>query len=125
MPPHAAQISERALLENRDFLRLLARKLVYDEHAAEDVVQQAWLAALERPPRYQGPLRAWLAGVVRNLATTHLLDRLAPPELFAHVAIATLTADAGGQQIAHAGQPADRLGPSPGHLDGANHLRHG
>jgi len=72
MPPHAAQISERALLENRDFLRLLARKLVYDEHAAEDVVQQAWLAVLERPPRYRGPLRAWLAGVVRNLAFSTL-----------------------------------------------------
>jgi RNA polymerase sigma factor (sigma-70 family) len=68
MPPHVAQISERALLENRDFLRLLARKLVYDEHVADDVVQQAWLAALERPPRFQGPLKAWLAGVVRNLA---------------------------------------------------------
>lgn len=73
MPPHAAQLSEQALLENRDFLRLLARRLVWqDEHAAEDVVQEAWLAALERPPRFEGPLRAWLARVVRNLAFTAL-----------------------------------------------------
>jgi len=73
MPPHAAQLSEQALLENRDFLRLLARRLVWhDAHAAEDVVQEAWLAALERPPRFEGPLRAWLARVVRNLAFTAL-----------------------------------------------------
>jgi len=68
MPPHAARIDERSLLEQRDFLRALAQSLVFDRQRAEDVVQQAWLTALERPPGRAGSLRAWLAGVVRNVA---------------------------------------------------------
>ena len=50
-------------------LRKLARGLLYDRHGSEDVVQEAWLAALRaaRPPR-GGSLGAWLAGTVKNLA---------------------------------------------------------
>src|SRR5262245_432299 len=47
-------------------LRALARGLLGDGHAAEDLVQEAALAALQRPPA--GRLGAWLRGVVRNLA---------------------------------------------------------
>ncbi len=68
MHPHTGQITEQALLENRDFLRALARGLLRDEHAADDVVQQAYLAALERPPRAGSYLKSWLVSVVRNLA---------------------------------------------------------
>ena len=38
------------LSQHRSFLKSLARRLLRDEHAAEDVVQESYLAALERPP---------------------------------------------------------------------------
>jgi len=55
------------LLENTTWLRRLARTLVADEHAAEDLVQEACSAGLAArvAPR---DLRSWLAGVVRKLA---------------------------------------------------------
>lgn len=56
------------LAQHAGFLRAVARGLVADEHLAEDVVQQAYLQALARPPESRGFLRAWLARVVRNLA---------------------------------------------------------
>ena len=57
-----------ALLEHDDFLRALARGLVLDEARADDVVQQAWIAAIERGPDRPASLRAWLATAVRRLA---------------------------------------------------------
>jgi RNA polymerase sigma-70 factor (ECF subfamily) len=63
-----AQPDSRALLEHADFLRALARSLLRDAHEAEDVVQEAYLAALRRGPRALREPRAWLAGAVRNLA---------------------------------------------------------
>lgn len=64
-----------ALLEQREFLRSLARSLLSDEHGAEDVVQDAWIAALENPPRSSEALRAWLARVTRNLSLNTLRER--------------------------------------------------
>lgn len=57
------------LLAERGFLRALARELVADEHAADDVLQDAALAWLTHPPRDAGAARAWLASVVRHLAS--------------------------------------------------------
>jgi RNA polymerase sigma-70 factor (ECF subfamily) len=54
------------LLERTGWMRALAARLVADPGAADDVVQEAWIAALEHPPREVG--EAWLARVVRNLA---------------------------------------------------------
>jgi DNA-directed RNA polymerase specialized sigma24 family protein len=48
-------------------LRRLARSLICDEARAEDVVQEAWLAALRRGPPPEG-LRAWLAEAMRRIA---------------------------------------------------------
>lgn len=49
-------------------MRALAGSLLADANTADDVVQEACLAALEHPPK-RGPLgRAWFVGVVRNLA---------------------------------------------------------
>ncbi|MFH1998469.1 MAG: sigma-70 family RNA polymerase sigma factor, partial [Planctomycetota bacterium] len=48
------------------FVRTLSRRLVMDEHYAEDVAQETLLAAIERPPRSTGALRTWLAQVARN-----------------------------------------------------------
>jgi len=56
------------LLGQTEFLRALARGLLRDEQASEDVVQSAWLEALERrPAELRNPL-AWMASVTRNLA---------------------------------------------------------
>lgn len=56
------------LLEHDEFLRSLARSLVGESAGADDVVQQAYVAALARAPRNEGRLRAWMAGIVRRLA---------------------------------------------------------
>ncbi|MEM7199581.1 MAG: sigma-70 family RNA polymerase sigma factor [Planctomycetota bacterium] len=47
-------------------LRRLAIRLVADPEAAEDVVQDAWVQALERPPREAGAIRSWLQRVVHG-----------------------------------------------------------
>src|SRR5687767_11734453 len=49
-------------------LRSLASSLVHDAHAAEDIVQDASVHAVERPPRHAGSPRGWLATVVHRLA---------------------------------------------------------
>jgi len=56
------------LLEHSGFLHGLARSLVLDEQRAEDVVQETFMAALQRPPPPHVRLRAWLGAVTRNLA---------------------------------------------------------
>src|SRR5258706_9934691 len=62
-----ASFDPQPLLEQLPFLRALARKLLDDPAAAEDVAQNAVVAALERQdPR--ALRRPWLAGVTRNLA---------------------------------------------------------
>jgi len=70
MEPSARAISETELLENMAWVQALARKLVSDPSSAEDVAQDTWLAALERPPthvRGEG-LRHWLSRVAQTLA---------------------------------------------------------
>src|SRR5262245_20131031 len=67
MVPPSVLSDPETLLTHGDFVRALARSPL-DEHRAEDVVQQTWGAALERPPRAPGRLRAWLAIVARNFA---------------------------------------------------------
>jgi RNA polymerase sigma factor (sigma-70 family) len=55
------------LLAHRHWVRALARRLAADESAADDLEQDAWIAALERPPADAQSLRGWLGTVVRNL----------------------------------------------------------
>ncbi|MEM7201578.1 MAG: sigma-70 family RNA polymerase sigma factor [Planctomycetota bacterium] len=57
-----------ALLANASWVRALARRLVLDGQLAEDVAQEAWLAATRRSPRHASNPRAWLAQVVGNAA---------------------------------------------------------
>ena len=57
------------LAAQHERLRRLARALTWDEHAAEDLTQDAWVLALERGPREQGALGGWLARVTRRLAS--------------------------------------------------------
>lgn len=55
------------LLANDRWMRQLARRLVEDDHAADDVVQTAWVRFLEKPPQYSRT-RPWLRRVVTNAA---------------------------------------------------------
>ncbi len=54
------------LLEERAWVRTLARRLVADEAAAADLEQETWLAALAHPPEATASARAWLGTVLRN-----------------------------------------------------------
>jgi len=70
MPPPSRTIDPERLLRQSEWVRRLARRLVGDAELAEDVAQDAWVAALERPGAGsgRGGLAAWLAAVARNLA---------------------------------------------------------
>jgi RNA polymerase sigma-70 factor (ECF subfamily) len=62
------RVDADALLAHGEFVRALARKLVFEDDRADDVVQETWLAALEHAPERPRSLRAWLARVARNVA---------------------------------------------------------
>jgi len=55
-----------ALFSQTGWTRALARSLALDVHLAEDLVQDAWVAALERPPDLGRPVRGWIASVLRR-----------------------------------------------------------
>ena len=55
------------LLTELRFAQRIALHLVKDHHLADEVAQEAVLAALERRDIEEPRKRAWLAGVVRNL----------------------------------------------------------
>src|SRR5262245_26576824 len=61
-------LSAEALLEHEDFVQCVAHGLLCDEHAAEDVAQDTWVAALGRFPGASAALRGWLGTVARNRA---------------------------------------------------------
>src|SRR5262245_196098 len=65
-PPSPRSSSPEALLAHRQWVRELARRLVADESAADDLEQQTWLAALRTPPVDRGSPRAWLGTVLRS-----------------------------------------------------------
>ncbi|MHC4473108.1 MAG: sigma factor, partial [Planctomycetota bacterium] len=54
-----SEVTAETLLAEKDFVRGLARSLVRDEARADDISQQAWLAAMERPPHSERAVRAW------------------------------------------------------------------
>ncbi len=57
-----------SLLAETDWLRRLARELVGDSHAAEDLAQETVLAALTAKSPDHAGIRTWLRGIARNLA---------------------------------------------------------
>ena len=59
-------IDARILLDHAEWIGRLARSLVRDEHEAEDLVQETWLAALRSRPDEARTLRPWLGHVLRN-----------------------------------------------------------
>src|SRR5262245_5991403 len=63
-----APLVPEVLLQHGQFVRALARSLLRDAHAAEDVAQETWARYLERGPTAGSGVRRWLAVVARNLA---------------------------------------------------------
>jgi RNA polymerase sigma factor (sigma-70 family) len=56
------------LLAQAAWVQRLARRLVPEPDAADDVVQETWAAVARRPPDGARPPRPWLAEVLRNFA---------------------------------------------------------
>lgn len=54
-------------MSDLDFVRSLARYLCGDPHMADDIAQEALVAALERKPQNVRNWRGWLSTVTRNL----------------------------------------------------------
>lgn len=59
--------SLEALLGDARWLRALSRRLVQDASAADDLLQDAWVAALEHPPADVEAGRAWFERVLERL----------------------------------------------------------
>ena len=58
-----------SLLEHTGFVRNLARGALGREDGSEDIVQDAWVAALQNGPREAGAERGWFYRVVTNRVT--------------------------------------------------------
>lgn len=71
MEPDRLAAELESASEHMEWLQALAVAIVADRHTAEDLVQRALQAAAQKPHWEPGRLRAWLAGVVRNLAKQH------------------------------------------------------
>ncbi|MCP5021807.1 MAG: sigma-70 family RNA polymerase sigma factor [bacterium] len=56
------------LLQHSDWIRSVAFSLMKDPGKAEDLVQETWLTAIEKPPMVLNNARGWLGQVMRNLA---------------------------------------------------------
>ena len=104
--------ASEALQAQAEGLRSLARGLLADEHAAEDVVQDTWVVALTRPPAAPGSPGGWLRTVARSLALKRLRSdrrRTHREETSARSEVLETAAEA-DERGAHPA-PADRGGP--------------
>lgn len=67
MTPADGPIDPELLLRENGWLLLLARRLVGDADAADELVQETWMRFASKPPDRRESLRAWLARVLRRL----------------------------------------------------------
>ena len=65
-PEHAVPIEN--LLRHRAWVRSVARALVRGDQEADDLEQEAWLAAVRQPPLEDRAPKAWLGTVLRRTA---------------------------------------------------------
>jgi RNA polymerase sigma factor (sigma-70 family) len=63
------------LVKQGQLVRSLARHLLFDDGLAQDAVQQAWVAMLEKPPQDRRKLGGWFATVAKNFALKTLRGR--------------------------------------------------
>ncbi|MBI3817369.1 MAG: sigma-70 family RNA polymerase sigma factor [Planctomycetes bacterium] len=56
------------LLNYDRFIRSIARRLMIEGDAADDVVQQTYMAALEKSPAAPDRIRSWIGSIARNFA---------------------------------------------------------
>jgi predicted RNA polymerase sigma factor len=75
----ASTVTIADLLAHTAWARRLARSLTADADAADDLVQETWIAATQHPPATDRPLRPWLAVVLRNLFIKRSRDILPAP----------------------------------------------
>jgi RNA polymerase sigma-70 factor (ECF subfamily) len=61
-------------LAEAGWMRSMARQLLRDEHAADDVLQEVWLAARRAGPREGTSARAWIRSVARKLTLRRRRD---------------------------------------------------
>ena len=93
-PPPPESMDDIEAVHHRHVAAVTAtvRRLIGDEHATQDVVQETFLRAWRRRDTFdpaRGPLRAWLLLTARSCAVDHLRRRrarpwqraLVPPEL--------------------------------------------
>jgi len=66
--PSVSTDDPETLLEHATWLRRLALHLAHDASAADELVQDTWVAALRRPPSADRPVRPWLRRVIGNVA---------------------------------------------------------
>lgn len=69
-----SQLDVQELLTAQDFVRRLARSLVFDQQRVDDVVQEAWLAAVQRPPLQRGAVVSWFRSTLHHLARNRARD---------------------------------------------------
>ncbi len=60
------------MLAHAGSIRALAMSILGDEHAAEDVLQETWLRALNKPPPRQDSIGGWLRRVAEGIAISRL-----------------------------------------------------
>ncbi|MEM7168124.1 MAG: sigma-70 family RNA polymerase sigma factor [Planctomycetota bacterium] len=68
MSDDKARIDVTTLLSQQEWMRSLAFQMVFDDHQADDIVQDAAVAALRSERSEVESPRAWLSTVMRNLA---------------------------------------------------------
>jgi len=62
------ELTPELLVRQGRALRGMARAMLGDEHAAEDVVQETWVACLKHPGELPERVSAWLGTVTRRMA---------------------------------------------------------
>ncbi|MBL8863804.1 MAG: sigma-70 family RNA polymerase sigma factor [Planctomycetes bacterium] len=70
--PAGGVLPPDALLAHAGSIRALALSILGDEHAAEDVLQETWVRALQKPPPRQDSIGGWLRRVAEGIAISRL-----------------------------------------------------
>ncbi len=70
--PAGGALPPDLMLAHAGSIRALALSILGDEHAAEDVLQETWLRALNKPPPRQDSIGGWLRRVAEGIAISRL-----------------------------------------------------